>query len=104
MEYDDDLTCMQQGYVYRISKNKEARSKIFPNPATNDVTLIYNTSGKCKLKISDVSGRILMESTLPENNFNFIFNVGKMEDGLYNYHIIDSDNELVDTGQFVVIK
>jgi hypothetical protein len=40
MVYDDELTCIQNGYLYRTSKNITHNSKLYPNPASNEITIV----------------------------------------------------------------
>jgi hypothetical protein len=104
MEYDDEFTCMQQGYLYRKSRNINQRSMIYPNPSSEKVNLSYNISGNSILQICDLTGRVIREDFLNPKSNLYSFTVHDLENGLYNYRIIDNADKLIDAGQFIVVK
>lgn len=104
MVYDDEFTCLQSGYLYKTSKNIKQKSKLYPNPASNDINLIYNITENARLEISDQFGRVFHSHFLSKELFNFSFPVSGFENGIYNYRIVSNENNLIDVGQFIVIK
>ena len=90
--------------MYRTSRNLTGMSKLYPNPASNEITVVYNVPDNSLLQIMDGLGRIVKVYPLNQNDINFNFSVTKLEDGIYNYRIIDKSGSMVDTGQFIVNK
>jgi len=64
MSYNDENTCLQAGYLFRNSRNITSKSKLYPNPASNEVTIVYNTEKDAIFEIIDLVGRIVMISDL----------------------------------------
>lgn len=104
MTYDDETTCMNSGYLYKTSKNITHRSKLFPNPASNEFSLVYNVSENSLLQIIDDLGRILKSLKLNSNQIETTINVGDLENGMYYYKILDTRGNMIDIGQFIVAK
>ncbi len=104
MEYNDEVTCLQAGYLYKIAKSINGKSKLYPNPATHDITVVYNISKKSTLKIIDGIGKTIKDFELDPFEINFNFNIESIANGLYSYQIVDIDKKLIDTGQFVISK
>jgi hypothetical protein len=104
MTYDDEMECLQNGYLYKASKNINHRSKLFPNPATGEITLVYNIATNCLLQITDGLGRVVKEILLKNNQIEETINISELENGMYNYRISDTKGRMIDTGQFIVFK
>ena len=52
----------------------------------------------------DGLGHIVKIYSLNQKEIHFIFNVNLLEDGFYNYRIVDKKGNMIDTGQFIVNK
>ena len=104
MYYEDELTCLQNGYLYRTSRNISQKSKLYPNPTANEITVVYNATDNSEFQISDQMGRIVYKNTLSSNLTNFTLSVFNFENGIYNYLILDKNKTVIDIGQFIVSK
>ncbi len=104
MVYDDELTCIQNGYLYKTSRNVTHNSKIYPNPASNEITIVYNVSSNSDLIITDALGRNIKQIELSTEQIEKTFSIVELENGLYSYKIIDEKGIMVDVGQFIVTK
>jgi hypothetical protein len=102
MQYDDEA-CVQAGYLLRTSRNVTGKSKLYPNPASNEVTLVYNVPDKSELQIMDGLGRIIDIYRLNANEISLTFNSSSLENGIYQYRIANGKN-MIDVGQFIVNK
>ncbi|MBL0103910.1 MAG: hypothetical protein IPP51_09225 [Bacteroidetes bacterium] len=40
-DYDDDISCVQNGYYFRMQQGVKHKSSVFPNPTSGDVTIVY---------------------------------------------------------------
>ena len=63
--------------------NDEANSssfQVYPNPVSGKVTLCSNTFKECRIKISDIAGRVLLESGL---SGKAVFDLSDFSSGIY---------------------
>ena len=69
---------------FALTENLESQFSLFPNPATNSLTLLLNTSNKetKTFNLIDLSGRVL-ESKTVLNEQNIHWNVSSLEAGYY---------------------
>jgi hypothetical protein len=104
MYYEDELTCLQNGYLYRTSRNISQKSKLYPNPTANEITVVYNATDNSEFQICDQIGRIVYKSTLSSHQTNYTLSVLNFENGIYNYRILDKNKTVIDIGQFIVSK
>ena len=104
LDYDDENICLQNGFLFKTSRNLTAHSKLYPNPSNSIVNLVYNTEDYSTLQIFDCYGRVVVSYPLSPNDFTFSFNIDHFENGLYNYNIIGRNKAMIDTGQFIVMK
>ncbi len=77
---------------------------VFPNPTTGEFNLVYTIQGDSKLQILDCLGRICKEYNLPAQATNFKGSLESLENGLYYYRIVDSKDELLNTGKVILNK
>jgi hypothetical protein len=103
MTYDDDLSCLQSGYIFRTSRNVMQNSKLFPNPAQDLLNLIYSISEPSIFTVTDEIGKTLLSKKISPDQFETEVDVSKLANGLYFYDITNSNGK-VDVGQFVISK
>jgi hypothetical protein len=76
---------------------------LYPNPATNEFTItgINNQSSitNTQLIMIDVLGKIVMQSTITNNQSTITIN--QLKSGIYFVRLIDMDNNAVYTGKVV---
>lgn len=68
-----------------------AKIKLFPNPASNDVKVLYDFgySNKRWLELLDVQGKIIYQQCLLSNVKEVLLNIGAYDNGLYQIRISD---------------
>jgi hypothetical protein len=73
----------------------------YPNPANDLVTVSVNTEGNATLKITDVSGKVAMNTAVTLVNGKAQVNIAGLETGVYVFNVIMEDGR---TSQFNVVK
>jgi hypothetical protein len=104
MVYDDELTCLQNGYLYKTSQNVTHKSKLYPNPSSAEITIVYNISTNADLIITDPLGRIIKQFKLNTEEIETTLSISNFENGIYNYKIIEENGTIGDVGQFIVTQ
>ncbi len=73
----------------------------YPNPAMNSVTISLKASGKIALTVTDISGKIVLNSTELLLNEKAEIDISTLESGVYLLKIITNDGQ---TSQINVVK
>ena len=106
IKYDDHLTCLQEGILYRKSQtNSENNSfKIFPNPTNNSFTFYFlNDDPNSELKIYDQFGRGIKSIKLGLHRFAIEVDVSQLNPGIYNIQLLQN-NFISFQDRLVIIK
>ncbi len=87
--------------IETITNNKTTDFSIYPNPATNNVTIDWNSNiSISELNIYDISGRLVLSKKIDTNTKNISTNISELSKG--NYIIILKDNSDIKYGlQFI---
>ena len=100
-DYDDDVTCIQNGYYFRMQHGIKGKSVVYPNPTTGEITLVYIPSSECYVQILDMCGKICFQANLNPNSDSHILNLSILENGLYTYRILNNSTTL-DIGKILI--
>ena len=73
----------------------------YPNPAINSVTIALKASGKIALTVTDISGKIVLNSTELLLNEKAEIDISTLESGVYLLKIMTNDGQ---TSQINVVK
>jgi hypothetical protein len=73
----------------------------YPNPAMNSVTIALKASGKIALTVTDISGKIVLNSTELLLNEKAEIDISTLESGVYVLKIMTNDGQ---TSQINVVK
>lgn len=73
----------------------------YPNPAINSITISLKASGKISLTVTDISGKIVLNSTELLLNEKAEIDISTLESGVYLLKIITNDGQ---TSQINVVK
>ena len=84
-----------------IKETSAIEGKAFPNPANDVVTISVNTSGNANITVTDISGKVAMNTTVILENGNTKVNIDALEPGVYVFNL-EMENGL--TSQFNVVK
>jgi hypothetical protein len=105
MVYNDELTCLQNGWLLRLAKdNHQLPVGIFPNPASIEVTITYSISGDQILQVIDNLGRIQMEILLNSNQNRVTTNVSNLTNGIYTLYLKNENNSTKNMGRLTIMK
>lgn len=103
---DDELECFGELTSYRLTTNSDLvgshqKAKIFPNPATNQITVEINSTNisNASISIFNTSGIKVFEQKIFQQTNQVSLN---LDDGLYLFSI-KSENEIIETGKIVVV-
>ncbi len=84
------------GSINSLENDLQKSFKIYPNPASSDVNIIYETNRDVALEIHDLNGRRIFNTILQKQDFSTVniplYNFNK---GIYIISIIDNENNLL---------
>jgi len=88
------VTASRHNNIALQTKDKTNFS-VYPNPAKTTATIAFNATGNCKIKLTDISGRVLQTKTVTAvNNKNTVqLNVGRYAPGVYFVTVSNEKNE-----------
>ncbi|MDR9398192.1 MAG: T9SS type A sorting domain-containing protein [Salibacter sp.] len=99
----DDWNCevSMSGNIAEENQFSVGKSRIFPNPVINDLTIDFSMSQQQKVDvyIIDATGKIvkkLMSTSVQEGNNQLIFNTAPLQEGIYRVVIQAGDNQLLE--------
>jgi hypothetical protein len=89
-----------------IVKDNKNTVSVYPNPATNSVSVSYsfedNISGY--IQIYSVEGKLLLSELLSANSMIKEINTIDFDNGIYFYSVYTSKGEFVDNGKIIILK
>ena len=104
MQYNDDLACLQSGWLLRIASKKILPIGVFPNPASSEVTITYNIDNEQILQIVDGLGRISMSFILNPKESRTTRNISMLSDGIYTLRISGKDSMENNFSRLTIIR
>lgn len=84
-----------------ITETSKLEGIVYPNPATSVVTISMNESGAANLTVTDVTGKIALQSALSLVNGKSEVNIAALEAGVYFFNVTLENGQ---TSQFNVVK
>lgn len=99
------ITTIQQNYEFvGIKENQKSTIElsVFPNPASNFINFITVSNEAIKVIAFDVTGKIIATELMESGKTKM--NTGNFISGLYTYHVIGKNNQVLTTGKFNVTK
>jgi hypothetical protein len=89
------------GYALGISNTAEAKTTIYPNPASTRLS-IYNTNPSVsELHIYDMLGNVMKTESLSTNT---TVDVSGFSNGLYIIQFSSAEGKMISSSRFTVIK
>lgn len=104
MQYNDDLACLQSGWLLRMASKKILPIGVFPNPASSEVTITYNIESEQMLQVVDGLGRISMQFLLNPEETRTTKNISSLSDGIYTLRISGSDKVENNFGRLTIMR
>jgi len=80
--------------------NEQSAIEVYPNPATDNITLASIPTGTAQVKVWDVMGNNIAD--LPVNETEININVSSFTPGLYIFNLLDKNGALLKTSRFEV--
>ena len=101
--YNDKLICLQGGIALRKSKPKVFSFNLFPNPATDQVTVQYSIETDGVLKIINTIGETVSIHRIPSDNNQIKVDTKNLTNGIYFVSLRDNNqaNKII---KFVISK
>lgn len=84
-----------------LANIKSIEGSVYPNPATDEVTLSLKADGKFKLMVTDVTGKVVMENTTSLNNGISKVNINSLQSGMYFFTVVLENGT---SAQYTVVK
>ncbi len=84
------------------TKKKDNYTKVFPNPAKDNVIIQTSFKDACNVRIIDISGKPVADYILENGKVNI--NIHLFDTGLYLYQISDREKRVLTRGKYNVIK
>ena len=104
--FDDDIICLNHGVALRKGnqENYLSNSSIFPNPARDQATLIYELpNGIGRLTLYNSLGETIISYPLDSNQKKFVFNTTLLSNAVYYYYVLSEVN-VISRGKLLIIK
>jgi hypothetical protein len=79
---------------------------VFPNPTQGSLTLQYEdlVSVSSRLEIMNASGSLVMKKTFGSGTGSMSLDISNLPEGIYFYHIIDINNDVLKRDKIVLVK
>lgn len=84
-----------------INESSTIEGVVYPNPASDLVTISMKTEGNAKLIVTDVTGKIALQSSLSLVNGKSEVNISSLEAGVYFFNVTLENGK---SSQFNVVK
>lgn len=69
----------------------DSKTQIFPNPATNEVTINHNDLTNVAVKVTDIAGKVLINESL--NEASNTLNIANLNAGIYLFTISSNEGQ-----------
>jgi len=88
-------TITQQNNIAAIKADDKRSFSVYPNPAKTIATVVFNETGNCIVRLTDISGRVLQTKTITAvKGVNTLqLDVSKYAKGIYLVTITNEKNE-----------
>jgi hypothetical protein len=80
----------------------EKEYRVFPNPTTGEITVANDLGDVALIKVFTMDGKLAAQNTLQQGTDTIEINV--KTDGVYLYELLNSDDQVLDKGKFVLQK
>ncbi len=106
--YQNDTLLYHEGescYVHYnhigINETKKGKTKIYPNPASNELTISFDKNTNAEFFLYSIYGRLLESKKLFSNNITL--SLSGYSDGIY-YYSIKSKKKIIKNGLLIIKK
>lgn len=105
IHYNDFDICLLAGIAIRKKAEAQTDSpklKVYPNPASDKITLEYESSEAANFVLKSSTGQNLFQFILKGGDSKYEFSTKALVPGVYFYSFLTSD--FVDTGKIVIVR
>ena len=90
--------------IVSVNENKETiiDLSVFPNPASSIINFVTTSPLASKVIAFDVTGKIVATELLEMGKAKM--NLTNLSSGMYIYHVVDKDNQVLKSDKFNVSK
>jgi hypothetical protein len=99
----DSSTCNSPDAINEMM-HKENIISIYPDPATNELTIDFTMTDKCYFELYDLLGAKRKTVTLDSGSKTKTIDLTDFDSGLYFYSVVDSKGNRIKSGKLIVIK
>ena len=104
--YNDRDLCNRVGIALRTSKseNNLGNVKLYPNPANDKVTLLYQLQENetATFTVTNAVGQVVLQKQLKGEQVTFEFNTKGFAPSMY-YYSLSGNNSLHENGKLIII-
>lgn len=100
-KFDDKKLCNFK--VITKQANIQTDMKISPNPSSDFVKITFNLQDIERITLSDLSGKLLINTDIPFESKEVQIETNKLENGLYIVSLV-SKGKIVDSQKLIIIK
>ncbi len=86
--------------IFPENINKPINLNIFPNPSSNEINFVTESIDAKFILITDISGKIIIKQNFIEKKIRL--DVNNYMNGLYNYKVINYNNEAIKSGKISI--
>jgi len=98
----DSLLCNPLDAIYENSLNN--KGNVFPNPATNELTVDFDLTDKGYFELYDLIGAKRKNVSFDSGTLTKRIDLTGIDSGLYFYSVVDMKGNRIKTGKLIVIK
>ena len=80
--------------------NKAINLNVFPNPSSNEINFNTESIDAKYILITDISGKLIIKQNFIEKKIKL--DVNNYTNGLYNYKVINNNNEAIKMGKISI--
>ena len=74
--------------TWGIFENKDIEGSVYPNPATDEVSISMKAEGAAKLIVTDITGKVVMNNTINLTNGKSKVNINSLTTGMYIFNVV----------------
>ena len=90
INFIDSVDLVISAIINGVNENDQAAFKLFPNPATNNITISRQTTVPSQFKLYDITGKLVLSKSISSAESRI--NVSQLKAGFYFYAITDKDS------------
>ncbi len=74
--------------TWGIFENNTIEGSLYPNPATDEVSISMKAEGEAKLIVTDIAGKVVLNNTINLTNGKSKVNINSLTTGMYIFNVV----------------